>query len=107
MQSILPPCGLMNDGPGATIPHKASFLSSLGGCAHSSVLVRPDCCLIGLSILQNAILFVNRFRTVPAKGRGHILAGAGASRYGGLADSVILYRVNGPLLGLALEPAVF
>jgi hypothetical protein len=50
---------------------------------------------------------MDRFGSVPTIGRGHILASAGPSRYGGLADSVILNRVKGPLLGLALEAAEF
>ena len=50
---------------------------------------------------------MHRFGSVPAIGRGHILASTGPSRYGGLADSVILNGVKGPLLGLALEAAEF
>ena len=50
---------------------------------------------------------MDRFRSVPAIGRGNILASAGPSGYGGLADSIILNRVKCPLFGLALEAAEF
>ena len=44
---------------------------------------------------------------MPTVARGHILACARPSTYGGLADSIILNRVKCPLLGLALEAAEF
>lgn len=106
MQGIFSSCGLMYNGPGTSVPHMGSFVCCLRSCAHGSVLIGARS-LICLSILQNAILFMDRFRSVPTIGRGHILACARPSTYGGLADSIILNRVKGPLLGLALEAAEF
>ena len=50
---------------------------------------------------------MDRFGSMPAIGRGNILASAGPSRNGGLAHSIILNRVKCPLLCLALEAAQF